>query len=209
MFGLIKKELYFLKDSLMILIASMIVIGIGASFVVSSEIFVIIFPILISSVVLTTISKDRNAKWDKFVATMSLSKYSLIKSKYIIYVMTVLVGIVIGIIAMLVGSYVRNGFSATTLFISIGIGLTVSCVSGGISIPISFIWSEEKALMAQIMSYALVAFTLTGGMYVINNFISVKDNITLIMGIMVGFSLLFFVLSWFYSKKKSLDMEFD
>ena len=59
------------------------------------------------------------------------------------------------------------------------------------------------------MSYALVAFTLTGGMYVINNFISVKDNITLIMGIMVGFSLLFFVLSWFYSKKKSLDMEFD
>ena len=34
MFGLIKKELYFLKDSLMILIASMIVIGIGASFVV-------------------------------------------------------------------------------------------------------------------------------------------------------------------------------
>ena len=209
MFGLIKKELYFLKDSLMILIASMIVIGIGASFVISSEIFVIIFPILISSVVLTTISKDRNAKWDKFVATMPLSKYSLIRSKYIIYVMTVLVGIVIGIIAMLVGSYVRNGFSATTLFTSIGIGFTVSCVSGGISIPISFIWSEEKALMAQIMSYALVAFTLTGGMYVINNFISVKDNITLIMGIMVGFSLLFFVLSWFYSKKKSLDMEFD
>lgn len=209
MFGLIKKELYFLKDSLMILIASMIVIGIGASFVISSEIFVIIFPILISSVVLTTISKDRNAKWDKFVATMPLSKYSLIKSKYIIYVMTVLVGIVIGIIAMLVGSYVRNGFSATTLFTSIGTGLMVSCVSGGISIPISFIWSEEKALMAQIMSYALVAFTLTGGMYVINNFISVKDNITLIMGIMVGFSLLFFVLSWFYSKKKSLDMEFD
>lgn len=209
MFGLIKKELYFLKDSLMILIVSMIVIGIGASFVISSEIFVIIFPILISSVVLTTISKDRNAKWDKFVATMPLSKYSLIKSKYIIYVMTVLVGIVIGIIAMLVGSYVRNGFSATTLFTSIGTGLMVSCVSGGISIPISFIWSEEKALMAQIMSYALVAFTLTGGMYVINNFISVKDNITLIMGIMVGFSLLFFVLSWFYSKKKSLDMEFD
>lgn len=57
--GLIRKDLYFLENSLKMLIIAMIVIGIGVSFLISSEIFIIIFPIVLGSVILITIPKEK------------------------------------------------------------------------------------------------------------------------------------------------------
>ena len=95
--GLIRKDLYFLENSLKMLIIAMIVIGIGVSFLISSEIFIIIFPIVLGSVILITIPKEKNNKWDKFIAMTPLSKDTLLNSKYILYLSMTILGLIIGI----------------------------------------------------------------------------------------------------------------
>lgn len=57
--GLIRKDLYFLGNSLKMLIIAMIVIGIGVSYLINAELFIIIFPIVLGSVILTTIPKEK------------------------------------------------------------------------------------------------------------------------------------------------------
>lgn len=207
--GLITKDLYFLGNSLKMLIVAMVVIGIGTSFLINTEMFIIIFPIALGSVILITIPKEKNTKWDKFIALTPLSKDTLLNTKYLLYLAMVFIGIVIGIVITFISYYIKGGFDLSELLASIGLSISVSLLSGGISIPINFLWSEERAIIGQISSYTFVALFLVALLYGINFFVSVKDNIGIIMIILGIVSMIIFIISWIIGKNKVIKLEYN
>lgn len=207
--GLITKDLYFLGNSLKMLIVAMVVIGIGTSFLISTEMFIIIFPIALGSVILITIPKEKNTKWDKFIALTPLPKDTLLNTKYLLYLAMVFIGIVIGIVITFISYYINGGFDLSELLASIGLSISVSLLSGGISIPINFLWSEERAIIGQISSYTFVALFLVALLYGINFFVSVKDNIGIIMMILGIVSMVIFIISWIIGKNKVIKLEYN
>ncbi|HEQ5069894.1 TPA: ABC-2 transporter permease [Streptococcus pyogenes] len=207
--GLITKDLYFLGNSLKMLIVAMVVIGIGTSFLINTEMFIIIFPIALGSVILITIPKEKNTKWDKFIALTPLPKDTLLNTKYLLYLAMVFIGIVIGIVMTFISYYIKGGFDLSDLLASIGLSISVSLLSGGISIPINFLWSEERAIIGQISSYTFVALFLVALLYGINFFVSVKDNIGIIMIILGIVSMVIFIISWIIGKNKVIKLEYN
>ena len=207
--GLITKDLYFLGNSLKMLIVAMVVIGIGTSFLINTEMFIIIFPIALGSVILITIPKEKNTKWDKFIALTPLPKDTLLNTKYLLYLAMVFIGIVIGIDITFISYYIKGGFDLSDLLASIGLSISVSLLSGGISIPINFLWSEERAIIGQISSYTFVALFLVALLYGINFFVSVKDNIGIIMIILGIVSMVIFIISWIIGKNKVIKLEYN
>ncbi|HGD6081888.1 TPA: ABC-2 transporter permease [Streptococcus agalactiae] len=207
--GLITKDLYFLGNSLKMLIVAMVVIGIGTSFLINTEMFIIIFPIALGSVILITIPKEKNTKWDKFIALTPLPKDTLLNTKYLLYLAMVFIGIVIGIVITFISYYIKGGFDLSDLLASIGLSISVSLLSGGISIPINFLWSEERAIIGQISSYTFVALFLVALLYGINFFVSVKDNIGIIMIILGIVSMVIFIISWIIGKNKVIKLEYN
>lgn len=207
--GLITKDLYFLGNSLKMLIVSMFVIGVGASFLINTEMFIIIFPIALGSVILITIPKEKNTKWDKFIAMTPLPKDTLFNTKYVLYLAMVIIGIVIGISVTFISYYIKGGLNSSDLLASIGLSISVSLLSGGISIPINFLWNEEHAIIGQISSYTLVALFLVGVLYGLNFFVPVKDNIGIIMIILGVISMVVFIISWLIGRKKVVKLEYN
>ena len=207
--GLITKDLYFLGNSLKMLIVSMFVIGVGASFLINTEMFIIIFPIALGSVILITIPKEKNTKWDKFIAMTPLPKDTLFNTKYVLYLAMVIIGIVIGISVTFISYYIKGGLNSSDLLASIGLLISVSLLSGGISIPINFLWNEEHAIIGQISSYTLVALFLVGVLYGLNFFVPVKDNIGIIMIILGVISMVVFIISWLIGRKKVVKLEYN
>ncbi|MDD7050884.1 MAG: ABC-2 transporter permease [Lachnospiraceae bacterium] len=207
--GLIRKDLYFLENSLKMLIIAMIVIGIGVSFLISAEIFIIIFPIVLGSVILITIPKEKNNKWDKFIAMTPLSKDTLWNSKYILYLSMTILGLIIGIAVTFLSYIFTKEVNFMDMYSSIGLSIAVSLLAGGISIPINFLWSEEKAIIGQISSYSLIAMFLVAILYGINFFIPVKDNLEIIFGVLGIISVVFYVCSWNVGRKKVLKLEYN
>ena len=207
--GLITKDLYFLGNSLKMLIVAMVVIGIGTSFLINTEMFIIIFPIALGSVILITIPKEKNTKWDKFIALTPLPKDTLLNTKYLLYLAMVFIGIVIGIVITFISYYIKGGFDLSELLASIGLSISVSLLSGGISIPINFLWNEERAIIGQISSYTFVALFLVALLYGINVFVSVKDNIGIIMIILGIVSMVIFIISWIIGKNKVIKLEYN
>ena len=207
--GLITKDLYFLGNSLKMLIVAMVVIGIGTSFLINTEMFIIIFPIALGSVILITIPKEKNTKWDKFIALTPLPKDTLLNTKYLLYLAMVFIGIVIGIVITFISYYIKGGFDLSELLASIGLSISVSLLSGGISIPINFLWSEERAIIGQISWYTFVALFLVALLYGINFFVSVKDNIGIIMIILGIVSMVIFIISWIIGKNKVIKLEYN
>ena len=207
--GLITKDLYFLGNSLKMLIVAMVVIGIGTSFLINTEMFIIIFPIALGSVILITIPKEKNTKWDKFIALTPLPKDTLLNTKYLLYLAMVFIGIVIGIVITFISYYIKGGFDLSELLASIGLSISVSLLSGGISIPINFLWSEERAIIGQISSYTFVALFLVALLYGINFFVSVKDNIGIIMIILGIVSMVIFIISWIIGRNKVIKLEYN
>lgn len=207
--GLLKKDLYFLENSLKMILLAMVVIGVGLSFFLDTSIFIIIFPAILGSTILSTIPKDKNTKWDKFIAMTPIRKDSLFTSKYIMYLILVFLGLFIGIGLVLVYGLINGKINYINLFSSLGLSLAVSFLAGSISLPINFLWTEEKAIAGQIASYSCVALLLVVLLYVINYFLPIKDNLLIVMSSLAIISLLIFIGSWIVGKNKVMELEYQ
>ena len=55
--------------------------------------------LMLSMQVITTMSYDEYAKWDKYALTMNVNRKDIVLSKYVFFIMSIIIGIVVGIIS--------------------------------------------------------------------------------------------------------------
>ena len=118
---------------------------------------IIYFVLMGSTAVLSSMSMDEAVSFHKFALTMPISLSTIIRSKYILFLITIGVGIIVGLLIKLFlflvpfgmeDSFGREGFAAT---------ITVFVLSNSISMPAMFKLGVEKARYINICAMLAVA----------------------------------------------------
>jgi len=147
MTGLIIKDLLNLRKN-----AVMLVIFVGLFFVFgaitqSGITFGTVAATMFTLQVLTAMSFDERAGWEKYALTMPVSRKDLVVSKYVLGILLSLVGFVINVVFFL-------GFSGMTmtegLLSSLAL-LGVSCYFIALNLPPTFKWGVERGRLVMFV----------------------------------------------------------
>ncbi|SFF57434.1 ABC-2 transporter permease [Clostridium cadaveris] len=207
MIGLMMKDLYFLRDSFVIAIISLVALGFGITILSTPTVFLVLAPVVFSSTIVSTISKDRQSNWDKYAKTMPIEKSSIPGSKYILFLLSVCFGTLLGLLMSTFGLIVKQNLNLNELMISMLFGISIALLSGSMSIPANYLLSEEKAILVQILSYTAITIIITALVYILNLFIQIKEYKELMSFIFLIFSLIMYFISWKICKSKFSKME--
>lgn len=200
--GLLIKDFYVIRDSLFTLLVIFIAIGVGLAFLISPFVLITIAAITLSMQTVTTIQNDKSTQWDRFSATLPISRAQIVESKYLIYLLLSMTGVALGVIVCLIASLFRQGFDINELLIYFCFAMIVSLLSGSISIPCAFILDEEKSIMGTVLSYIVTAGLFAGLIFLLKQSMDLKENIVTVCGITAAFSVVVFALSWLLCPKR-------
>lgn len=120
--------------------------------------------LMLSMQVITTMSYDEYAKWDKYALTMNINRKDIVLSKYVFFIMSIMIGIVVGIIS----SSLINIISDSNVGIDeiLVTSIMVPCIFAilfSIIIPIVFKTGVEKArvvMMAILFTPTILVFII-------------------------------------------------
>ena len=106
--GLLLKDYFAIKSSMIILLIGFVVFGFGVSFYAPPYVLMLIASIILGQFVTTTIYSDRKCGWLKSSITFPTSKKSHVSSKYIMYALLCLLGVVVGLVLSIIITSIRN-----------------------------------------------------------------------------------------------------
>lgn len=199
--GLLLKDFYIIRDNLLIIAITFIAVGSGMAFLVSPWVLIVIASVILSNLAASTIINDNTSQWSKFAATLPVRKQQVISSKYILYLLLCLCGIIAGIIISSGLAIIRQEFEMESIFLYFNVGLIVSLISGSVMIPCNFIFREEKSVLSMILSYIATSVLFVAYILIANSFIDVKNNLLLVCGIGSIVGIVTYFISWMVARK--------
>ena len=107
-----------------------------------------------------------------------------------------LLGVVLGVVASIIKGQID--YQSMMLFVSIGIAMAL--LSGSVTMPLTFLLSEEKSILALIIAYPLSAFVFVGAALLI-------DNKLLACGLVTIVGVLLYAISWLISRKQIINKD--
>lgn len=118
--------------------------------------------LMLSMQVITTMSYDEYAKWDKYALTMNINRKDVVLSKYAFFIMSIVIGMVVGIITSITINQIAK--LGTGMDEILATSIVVPCIFAilfCIVIPIVFKTGVEKArivMMAIFFIPAIIVF---------------------------------------------------
>lgn len=200
--GLLLKDFYIIREGLLMLILTFIAVGAGLAILISPWVLIIIAATTLSLQAATTIQNDKSTQWNKFSATLPISRTQIVKSKYLLYMILCITGIVLGIVVSLVASVFKHEFDVYNMFSYSCLAIIVSLLPGSVSIPCAFFFDEEKSILGLILSYIVTSGMLVGLLMLLKQVINIRENMLEICGIVALFSIVAFVVSALFFPKK-------
>ncbi len=165
---------------------------------------------------MATFSYDEQAKADKYILTLPLTKKEIVLSKYILVTMSTIIGAALGTIMSLIISYIFNqqlpdinALISLALGSILGIGLVES-----IKIPCIYKFGVERGRIQVFIATIIIALLVGGIFYIgekvgtdlpINNILNILNTylpIILIVAIVVMYYISYKVAYKIYSKKE-------
>lgn len=203
--GLLLKDFYVIRESLLMLILTFIAVGAGLAILISPWVLIIIAATTLSLQAVTTIQNDKSTQWNRFSATLPISRTQVVRSKYLSYILLCITGILLGIIVSIVASIFKQEFDVYNMFSYSCLAIIVSLLPGGISIPCAFLFDEEKSILGLILSYIVTSCVLVALVILLKQVINIRANLPEICGIAALFSIITFIASaLFFPQKLSL-----
>lgn len=200
--GLLVKEFYVICDSLLTLLVIFIAIGVGLAFLISPCVLITIAATTLSMQSITTIQNDKSTQWNRFSATLPVSRVQVVESKYLIYLLLSITGIALGVIVCFIASLFKQSFDINELLIYFCLAIIISLLPGSISIPCAFVFDQEKSIMGTVLSYIVTSGLFAGLIFLLKQFMDPMENILAICGITAAFSVVVFNLSWLLCPKR-------
>ena len=97
--GLIIKDILNLKNYMKQLILVLIFFIAYGIFLKIGTFVGTMITLMLSMQVITTMSYDEYAKWDKYALTMNINRKDIVLSKYVFFIMSIIIGMVVGVIS--------------------------------------------------------------------------------------------------------------
>lgn len=194
--GVLVKDLYIAKSNILVTIVSLVVLGLGLSFLLETSALLVLAPVASTTAAFISITSDAASKWNKNVVIMPISRNQIIGEKFLLYILLAL----LGMITALIPCVALACFSADVMFHSLclygSIGISATLLAGSISLPCAYLFDPEKSQIVFMMSFLASTGIITGLIFLINLFISVKENILLAFNIVLIISVVWFFISY-------------
>ena len=191
--GLLLKDYYIVKNSVLILTVVFIIIGASLSYLSTPWVLTVLATVLLGMIVTTTITLDKTSRWIKTVLTTRISRRTYVDSKYISYLGISLIGLVFGIVFGYIASTVI-GSNNDGVMIFVCISVAMALLAGGIILPFYFLTDETKSILGSIISYPVSAGIFIGLFLLLGNHLSTYL-------IVLTVSLVVYIISWILTKK--------
>lgn len=192
--GLLLKDFYTIKSSIISLLITFMVIGFGISFFVVPQVLIIIATTVLGMSVTTIFNFDKKSGWVKTSITFPTKKSSIISCKYLMYSFVSIIGVFFGIgFSTAISLIIKDtNFSFLPTFIYLSVIMTF--FSGSILLPCFYLLDEEKSMIGAMVSYPLgVGFVFVMTKLIGNNILSMTISTVL--------SLILFIVSWYFLSK--------
>lgn len=191
--GLLLKDFYITRSILAILAVVFIVIGASLSYLVNPWVLTVLATVMLGMNVTATINIDKSSGWLKTVITTPVNRKTFINSKYLMYLLLSVIGLVFGVSFGLISCLIL-GQSTEMIGLFICISLTMALLSGSVILPCYFIFDESKSVLGTILSYPISA-----GIFVSLILSLGKTTTTFIIIVFIAVCL--FAISWYLSAK--------
>lgn len=192
--GLLLKDYYLIQSALCISLVAFAVVGTGMSFLTSTWVLTVIATVMLGMLAITTINMDKTSGWRKISAVLPVSKETFINSKYVLYLLISGVGFILGVIIGIVASLIKNQLDLDTMLSFVSISPAMALLSGSITIPCSFLFSEEKTMIS-----LMIAYPISGVFFVAAAL--VFDNKLIVCGIITVLGIILYAISWRISRR--------
>ena len=159
--GLLLKDFYTIKSSIISLLITFMVIGFGISFFVVPQVLIIIATTVLGMSVITIFNFDKKSGWLKTSITFPTKKSSIISCKYLIYSFVSIIGIFFGIGFSTAISLIIKDTSFSFLPTFVYLSVIMTFFSGSILLPCFYLLDEEKSMIGAMVSYPLGAVSYT------------------------------------------------
>lgn len=160
--GLLRKDFYVVRKNLLLMGLMFAIAGGFIAAITSPWILAILGAVMLGSVSVSTIISDKSAQWDRFSASLPVAGRTVVSSKYLLYGLLSLAGLLLGTALAALLCLVLRSWDTELLWFQISVGITVSLLSGSISIPCGLRFAEEQATVAMMLSYAVTSAVFVG-----------------------------------------------
>lgn len=196
MIGLLIKDLYYMKKSVLTYSIIVLVLSVYAYIRNYQMILICVLPIVCSTLIISGIRSDLNMKWSEFSLSMPLTKLEIKISKYIEYLVLCLVGALAGGVIGIIGTTVKDNMTIELVLTFIIVGLVISFLAGAILLFLINLIGGEKGETIDILM--IVVYIFVGGIYAgitkfLTTYFSFDNQIVNI--ILLGVSVVMFAIS--------------
>ena len=176
-----------------------VAVFLAVSFTGDDNIFFLIYPIMIASVIpMTLVSYDEHDKWTAYSGTLPYTRAQLVSTKYLVGMCFGSVAFLISMAATTVRMILGGGF-VLEQFAVVGTALLVlGCLGPALILPYVFKYGAEKGRMAFYITIGLftAAATVLAG---IGFQVQVMGGGLWPLAVVAGVSILLYALSWWLS----------
>lgn len=198
--GLLLKDYYLIRSVLYIILVVFAVVGIGMSFLTSTWVLTVLATVMLGMISVTTINMDKTSGWRKVSVVLPMSRKAVLDSKYVLYLLLSGTGLLLGIILSVTVSICKGSFDYHSMLLFVSISIAMALFSGSMTIPFSFLFSEEKSMLGLIIAYPLSAMVFMGAALLI-------DSKLTACGLVAALGILLYTVSWGISRKYIADRD--
>lgn len=161
MYGLLLKDIYNLRRYVKQISISIVVFGLFAINLKNPAYLIGMITMMTSMMVITSMSYDEYAKWDKYALTMPILKKDIVLSKYLLLILSTVAGAALSTILALIMSAVMKLLSLKEILLASGAVSLVMLFLFGILIPVLYKYGIEKARMLMFAVFGVPILLVT------------------------------------------------
>lgn len=160
--SLLIKEFYNIKDTMKTNILIMLVLSIFSVLKNGSAAIMPITVIGMSTLIVPSMRAEKEKDWNKFELTMPINRREIVASKYILYLLLCLMGLILGAIVNVCGMVFSQLSSFDNIDIYLYISMIIALVSGSILIPLVYKLGVDKSETLSLVCYSIPIAILVG-----------------------------------------------
>lgn len=197
--GLLLKDYYLIKSSVWMMVIIIIPLTLLQLFLFKAVLLSVtplLFAILFYLLANNTFSIDDSSKWNKISATFPVSPKILVGEKYVLHLLSILFGTVLGILINYIGTIVKPDFQISSYFNHVVIlGIIMPLLAGTINLPLCYLFGKNATLSPVFLILSYVPAAVIG--FAIRNRITTSEpsSSILIMLAFLGGTILFYLVS--------------
>ena len=166
MSGLILKDLLNLKRNLKTLLLMLVVFAVIFVPQGTSSAFTAMLVFVSSTLVVTTMSYDDLAKWDRYALTMPVTRRDMVRAKYAVLLILAGIGAAVGaIVELAAGMLLHSAPRPQEMLLSILAVLSISLLLSAVILPLLYHFGVEKARIMMMLVLLLPLLLILGSQY--------------------------------------------